>query len=276
MIQVKIQGRLGNHLFQYAFAYSLAKQHNVDFRMINWSSSMLPTIFELSTGEKSSKQIQTKFSKILGKLLDKVYSINRKTIKISHLDSFEFKDGAIYSGYYQSHYYFKAYEQDIRQKFSFRKELLLEFEHKYGDIFSERKILAVHIRRGDYLSIDLPYLGSKGLQLPIDYYRKNIKNLLDKDTLLIFTSDDIEFVKKEFGNHENYIFSKENEVMDLILLSHADKMIMSNSSFSWWAAFLNKKKDKKIIAPKNYLGFKIGKEFPEGIMYNGFDWVDVL
>lgn len=133
----------------------------------------------------------------------------------------------------------------------------------------------MHIRRGDYLDVHLPKLGNKGLQLPLTYYKQHIQKLITDKTLVFFTSDDIDYVKEKFDNNEHHYYSEENEIIDLIALTHADQMIMSNSSFSWWAAFLNKKKDKKIIAPKFYLGFKVDKEVPEGIMYDGFDWVNV-
>lgn len=275
MIQVDIQGRLGNHFFQYAMAYASSKSLKTTFRIRKWSQSDLSELCMLgSLNTKLNRPSSTFASKFCNKVIDKLYN-SKKVVEIDDFKNFIPEDNMKYLGYFQSDQYFKGFENEIRKEFTFRPEHLSRFKRTYSSLFEGRSILAVHIRRGDYMDVNIPHLGTKGLELPLNYYKNNIEKLKEENTLVVFASDDIEMVKKEFGQNENYIFSQEDKFLDFILLANANQLILSNSSFSWWAGFLNEKADK-IIAPKFYLGFKVNTECPKGIMYEGFDWVDVF
>jgi hypothetical protein len=56
---------------------------------------------------------------------------------------------------------------------------------------------------------------------------------------------------------------------------HADICILSNSTFSWWGAWLNDKKDKIVHAPRYFLGWKTQKEFPENIYPSTWNLISV-
>ena len=51
--------------------------------------------------------------------------------------------------------------------------------------------------------------------------------------------------------------------------------IISNSTFSWWGVFLNKKDNLLVYAPKYWLGYTNKKEYPNGIMCNKWKWINV-
>ena len=86
----------------------------------------------------------------------------------------------------------------------------------------------------------------------LEYYHKAIDFF--KEYEFLFVSDDIEWVKQNFKN-ENFKFSSEiNEIDDFSLLSLCDHHIIANSTFSWWAAYLNNKENKKIICPEKFFG----------------------
>jgi hypothetical protein len=92
---------------------------------------------------------------------------------------------------------------------------------------------------------------------------------------VVFVSDDIEFAKKTFGLNTNYYFEQNDEITDFQILLNAQELVIANSSFSWWAAWLNRQNNKVVYAPKYYLGFKVNKYYPAGINVNDWNWIDV-
>ena len=143
-------------------------------------------------------------------------------------------------------------------------------EGEWGRLFTDNKTIAVHIRRTDYLKY-----GKRDISLPMEYFQNRLDIIENIDAYkIIFVSDDIECVKSHFRNKDNYIYSLNDEITDFQIIMNADIAIISNSSFSWWAAFLSGK-NNIVYAPKNWLGFRIGKEHPKGIMTDRFIWCDV-
>jgi len=106
----------------------------------------------------------------------------------------------------------------------------------------------------------------------MDFYDKAILKFQElnqrRNTVFYIFSDDIDFAKQYFGKYENKIelhypqYESENKTLDdLFLMSHCKHMIMANSSFSWWAAWLNQNKNKIVICPE--LGMWSGEFYPE-------------
>ena len=110
--------------------------------------------------------------------------------------------------------------------------------------------VGLHVRRGDYLK--LPHLGV----LEIDYYKKAYNYILqniDKAIFYIF-SNDLTWCQNNLDFINNKVFVKEtnSEIDDLILMKSCQHNIIANSSFSWWAAWLNQNSQKTILAPKKW------------------------
>lgn len=85
-------------------------------------------------------------------------------------------------------------------------------------------------------------------------YFKNAISYFGKDKLYLIISDDIEWCKKNFKGN-NFFFSEgESSIVDLYLQTMCNHNIISNSSFSWWGAWLNNNPEKIVIAPKNWFG----------------------
>jgi hypothetical protein len=174
----------------------------------------------------------------------------------------------VYKGFYQTDWYLKNTPGTlpIKVKASFKNE----FNKLYGNLFSQNKTIVVHIRRTDYLKY-----GKRDISLPLEYFQERLHALGDISAYkVIFVSDDIYHVKSYFKEKENYIFSKNNEIVDFQIIMHADIAIISNSSFAWWASYLSEK-NNTVYAPKNWLGFRIGKEHPKRVMTDRFLWCEV-
>ena len=84
---------------------------------------------------------------------------------------------------------------------------------------------------------------------------KRIKKITEDcdDYDLIFFSDNLDEVKKQFNSYNFHLLNNQNEIEDLYAISQCNSVIMSNSTFSWWGAWLGKKKEK-IIFPKPWFG----------------------
>ena len=123
-------------------------------------------------------------------------------------------------------------------------------QSKYKNVLG-KKTCSLHIRRGDYVRLSQFH----ALQ-PIDYYQNSVNIIGEEYEYLIF-SDDIEWCKNNFNFIKNKHFIEGNtNYEDLYLMSICDNNIITNSSFSWWGAWMNKNETKKVISPKIWFGEK--------------------
>lgn len=267
MIAVKLEGRLGNQLFQYAFIYAAAKTSNTSFyldKRIDYL--LLDKYFEIEKdfawlfdhyifsikGFKNlfSHHLRYKFYSFLE------YAFHLTTLTVDNcadpLTQLELaSDRAIYQGFFQSEDYFIHRKNEVIDLFSIKKRYKQQFENIRRSLPFSKKYVTVHIRRGDYLE--------HSFALRADYYHKAIKSIHNDENYYVFISDDFEFIDKEFNYIKNRYLSRNNEIIDLQFLINADVCILSNSSFSWWGAYLNKN-EPQVLAPAYWLGKT--EEFP--------------
>jgi len=117
---------------------------------------------------------------------------------------------------------------------------------------NELESVAVHVRRGDYLKYPRFNVCTEA------YYRKGIdymKGVLDQPRFFFF-SDDPDWCRRTFIGEE-FLFcegaSVHNPLLDMKLMSHCRHHILSNSSFSWWGAWLGTYPDQKVVIPEVWL-----------------------
>jgi len=152
----------------------------------------------------------------------------------------------IIDGYFQSEKYFKKNSDTIRKVFyplHIKKE---GFLNKYDIDSSE--VVGVHVRRGEYLndSIHHPPCDVGYFTCAMDKFAKS------ENVVFLFVSDDIEWCKQNFKGH---LYSKNSsDIEDFYDLIMCDHNIISNSTFSWWAAWLNNNPDKRVYVPKTWFG----------------------
>jgi hypothetical protein len=243
MIITKIQGGLGNQMFQYAYGKHLATKYNkklyCDINFYEYQS-----LRNFSLQDFHDIDLDTSIDKI--KVNSPIYKID---------DDFKYKEipapnNCVYylDGYWQSEKYFKDSESVIRKQFKPNKNLFEKILETPG---LDTKTVSIHIRRTDYVTSN----GYHPVQ-SLDYYQNAIDLIGDYDTLYIF-SDDINWCKENL-KFKNMIFREGNsDIEDLFVMSMCVNNIIANSSFSWWGAWLNNNPDKKIIAPTKWFGEKV-------------------
>jgi len=272
MIGIQLQGQLGNQLFQIAFIRHVSKTLRECYVILDDKSygCIAEKYFRLQFFEKRYPR----------KILKKFFLLSpRKTLEFNNWQEpgivlHSLKPGVIYKGFFQSDKFFSPYFK--KKPFKIKKKYQKEFFQKYGELFKNFKVVVVHIRLKDYLDIGNENLGGKGLNLPISFYQNAVEYFKKEDnTKFLVISDDIDFVKQNLKLDLPFSLEINNPVIDFQLMVNADRLIISNSSYSWWGAFLNTKKDLKVIAPQFWLGFKVRKNYPVSIIRNSWSAIPV-
>lgn len=263
MITVILQGGLGNQLFQYATAKALSLKLdttlnvNTSFFSIHknksWCRPYELFIFQNIVPQDSNKlwvhlvpflRSNSLFAKHL-----------QKTGWIFDGDNLnKAKKNSILYGYFQKESYFSGYREEILKDFVFIEPLNSD-NQTIADQIAECNSVSIHIRRGDYLnSINSHVFAECSLsyfQQAIEYIKNNIKT-----PHFFFFSDDISWVKNNFASlgssHFIDINHGKNSYNDMRLMSLCKHNIITNSTFSWWSAWLNQNPNKIVIAPKHF------------------------
>lgn len=280
MIIVKIKGGLGNQLFQYAFGLYLKNSLNsevfycidVDKKNKNLTKRELGISkfnFTLKTVDyKSVERYKLFDSGILDRIEHKLHRLfpilnyNGYVVEPTNHEMISTKfirNNCFYDGYWQNLNYLKSNNQSLIENLKLKDGI--KDENTFNKIKSvENNSVSIHVRRGDYISIkknaDIFSISS------IDYYKKAIEIIEKKITnpeYFIF-SDDIEWCKLNFKVGNFHFITGNSAEQDLLLMSKCRHNIIANSTFSWWAAWLNNYENKIVIAPYNwYVDSKLNK-----------------
>ncbi len=256
MIYCNLQGGLANMLFQIAMTKSMAVDYGVNFSFPNLISHL--EFLNNESNHNSSLKHSLEYLKLFNTLNAVNYSKpqNNDTMVLNYPFHYEKKilsnpnQDVLISGFFQSEKYFKHNRDEILGMLNFN-DFETYVRNKYPFI-KDYRCSAIHVRRGDYLK----YPNHHPVQT-IEYYRKGI-NLLEPitDKFIIF-SDDIEWCKENLKLDNVIYIENEKDYIELYLMSLCNNNIISNSSFSWWGAWLNKNDDKVVIGPKMWFGSEI-------------------
>jgi hypothetical protein len=292
MIKILSRGQLGNQMFQFAFAYTLANKLSTTFMIIKKDTK--DQLFYFTLKDKNKENFHFFASRTLYNLKlilhSRLYTLLEMILSIQsskHYKKYiednwqnpvqlksEFNDNQIYHGYFQSETYFKAQKNQISNLFTIKDKYTTLFKSKYNKIFETNMTLVIHMRYKDYLTVGEDKLGGTNLSLPISYYINSLSIIENFESFKIFVlSDDVDLAKKNLPL-TNANFCQNEEIVDFQMIQHADVAIIANSTFAWWASWLNIKPHKKIYVPNYWLGFKVKKEFPCGIIPSEFHAVD--
>ena len=247
---IKVMGGLGNQLFQYAFG-RMQRLNAINVAFANSSY----------TEDKIEKQTW-KRNYVLDKFCTDVrirtfYPPNKviRESKVGYNKDLLRLDRHNFHGYWQYLNYYKNHLEIFQEEFKLRPGIG-DDNTKYlklkSQIAQEKNSVSVHVRRGDYVVIAENF---EHFIQPFKYYLESLNylnTLTPIDTLYIF-SDDIawckDHFKKEYFNNPIVFVEGFEDYLDFDLMKHCKHNIISASTFSWWAAWLNDNADKKVICP---------------------------
>jgi hypothetical protein len=274
MVIVKLMGGLGNQMFQFAAArrLALANQTTLKFDTYFLQDRTLRENFTFRKYELDIFNLNVCIAtpKDIDKFCLRLVSSRRIDSLMNYIDphykysenQFKFNPEVLrlprnsyLEGYFQSEKYFIDYQNQIRKDFTF-KNAPNEANQKLIDEISKTNSIAVHIRRGDFVSNSVTHEFHGVCSL--SYYYESIKYLKSKinDPVFYIFSDDMNWVKLNFDKALALNFvelnNAENKSNDLRLMTVCNHHIIANSTFSWWGAWLSKNPGKIVIAPQRW------------------------
>jgi hypothetical protein len=266
MISVEARGRLGNHLFQFAFGLAASAQLGTDFAM---DDRLLRTGFTLAPwGARGRRVVRALRYRAETRLRQfEVVKVEPEAFEEPSAVTARIRDDAHYVGFFQSELFFQGAEANVRRAFRAKPELERAFREKYASLL-DRPYICCHVRQTDYRE------WGGGLALPASYYATCLEALRERsDAPVVVVGDDPDWLRDELAD-EDIRVERNSEVVDLLLLGHAEHVVISNSSFAWWGAWLNESASR-ILAPRYWIGFKTGREAPHRIIPAGWEQMPV-
>lgn len=248
-ISTKLQGGLGNQMFQYALVRNISLLRNVEYKVYGNRLGLArsPREFELYRFGIKLSEDNGEFKKVLTENSIE-YEPALKEVALNLVDK-----NIEYDGYFQDVRYFEENKKQILKDFTWDKKLLSENTLLYESISvvplnRKRETVAVHVRRTDYLNSD-----SVMVNLEVDYYNESMKMIKKQypNAYFICFTDDVEWCKSNL-NWIDEIAPYTLGTETMYLMSLCKHQIIANSTFSWWAAYLNKNKKKIVICPKKW------------------------
>jgi hypothetical protein len=268
MIVIKLQGGLGNQMFQYATGRSLSNKLNSDLYLdVSFFDKTTDPCrkfeldtFDLNINIATSRQVnkffkKSPFNRIKQKLGFQYPTVFKEKKYFFDPDVFDITPPVFVSGFFQSEKYFEAFKCHVKEDFKF-PAFSDSYHQKVLDDIKSVNSVAIHVRRTDYVTSQSTnaFHGTCSLS----YYLNAIETLSRQiriDKFFIF-SDDSAWVEKNLILDERFNVvrtSVDESWIDMCLMSKCKHNIIANSSYSWWAAYLNDNTEKVVVAPKKWL-----------------------
>jgi hypothetical protein len=281
MILLRVQGGLGNQMFQYAYARNLAIKYNTElaiddtllilnkttdhqvtthrdfeldfFQGLNFRRASRAEIFRFN-GDPTSGTLKKIIRKSKNFLLPaKLVVQQNNEIREEYLDP---GNDCCVVGRWQSWKFFNENATIVRKEFGFDKRLKSELQQLAIEI-EKAESVCLHIRRGDLITSPL-YSQIIGA-VDLSYYKFVVNDICKnvKGVVFYVFSDDIDWCKSTltFLPNSKFIsraYGPNPSMGDLYLISRCKHFIISNSTFAWWGAYLGESPRKKVYYPKNW------------------------
>lgn len=258
----KINTGLGNALFQIFTGYGICKDYNKELNLIDFNKLLI----KLETFNLNHKNT------IYRNLIKFILPINNLNIQILrerpgfyscydnniiNIINKENLNNIFLVGYLQSHLYFDKYYSEIIELLKPDKNSYNILLNKYPNLFDKNIInISIHFRLNwgcnitydnnfNYTNDALEYLLKD-----IDDY-SNIKINIFSDNINSLKNN-IK-IKQKFKNIQIIFYENNYDYIDLWAMTFCKYNILSNSTLSWWGAYLNINKDKKVLYPLDVL-----------------------
>lgn len=276
MIRVVIQAGFGNQLFQYATAYALARELGqpleVDTSFFSWYNKNHPATARQSamdllkldahttrTSSNSKYWIYRPWFSLPFRYFP--FYVGGQPMVVENIPNCRQDQRALFSkigkrgatlfGFWQNTVYFDKYLLDLKRQFQPNYELDSSVSKLYAEV-ADCESVGVHIRRGDFVGL--------GWDKGADYYLKGMAWVKEKkpDVRFFIVTDDKKWVCEQFYGRDDItiidIKTPTCDIDEFFLLSSCKHQVISESTFGWWAAFLNTNKDKLIVIPQTAVG----------------------
>lgn len=239
-------GQLGNQMFQVASLKGIARNRGYNFCIPSHDEVLVDSLGNKLRIEIFEPFVLSNINTLNLQMIDE----SRPTIQESgfHFDENLFDncpDWVNLFGYFQTEKYFKHIEDEVRQDFTFRDEILDPCKEMMNGIDNP---ISLHIRRGDFLKNSANHHN-----LDLSYYEEAL-TYFDSDSPVIIFSDDPQWCKnQEIFESDRFLVAEGNSsYVDLCLMSLCKHHIIANSTFSWWGAWLAD--SAKVISPNKWFG----------------------
>lgn len=280
---VNIIGGLGNQMFQYAFACTLKNRWPNESVLIDIShfrylfikkfgatnlhngyeiNNIFPNAdLPIATSQQISQVSRYIPNYVLSRFARKYLKPKKTEIIQERVNNFAYMPDMLekqgdyyYEGIWEAAHYLIPIREQLKHIFAPQKPNL-ENETIISSMEREASV-GVHIRRGDYMYMD----AFKGI-CDLEYYKKGISAILEdgKPHSFYIFSNDLGWCEqniKPLVENQNITMVNHNKgdqsCWDMFLMTHCKDLIIANSSFSWWGAFLNNRKGR-VIAPSKWV-----------------------
>jgi hypothetical protein len=264
-VVAKIMEGLGNQLFIYAAALEQARRLGVDvqvdlsfYRIHTKRVYGLNQLFELDIHEPTSREANPSLARrVLKHALRRLKQSNllmefKEESRLFQPEIFNIRPGTTIEGFFQSAKYFPSVGPEIAE--SIRNAIVSAAEQEVIDDLSSSPFIAIHVRRGDYL-LESHIRDAHGITTR-KYYETSLEMIGKRGLPCIVFTDSPQEVKQELVGMAELVFDSRilllGELATLKLMSLASGVVMSNSSFSWWAAYTmcHFDPDSTVISPR--------------------------
>ena len=240
----RLMGGMGNLLFIVATCYALSKKYKSTLKFYTklWNDNKRKNIIKYNMFKNFHLDLNT------SRNYNITYRENNFFYDDIHIDSYI--DNCIH-GYFQSYKYFESCKTEfVKMLHNPYSQIVESTIHQFKN--NMLTPVSIHVRRTDYLSLSHIHLN-----LSSEYYSNAISHFSTENSIFILFSDDVEFIQNEplFKNlpHKIIIDNPDDEYC-FWLMSACTHNIIANSSYSWWASYVNSNPDKLVIAPNRWFG----------------------
>ncbi len=239
-VTAHLMGQFGNQLFIMAAAISLALDHGAIYTFPDLVSNKTDPMLNIPLNyEKVFYHINAFLPKV-------PYEFFYREPKFSYTPIL-YHPNMHLTGWFQSEKYFINHKQEIIALFSPHPKILDYLKSKYSNIIDHPHTVSIHLRS---YQKELPEIRRVYAEVGAEYVKQAL-SLFPENSLFVVFSNDIEWCKNELSQISRPLIFIEGESYhhDFYLMSLCKHNIICNSTFSWWAAYLNRNPDKIVVAP---------------------------